>query len=75
MVLGEQAIHAISAPDHAPARAIHVYLGDINNVERSILDPDTLDEHPMTRRALRRILPTGIARTRQVSVRSVTRAE
>lgn len=48
MVLGEQAIHAISAPDHAPARAIHVYLGDINNVERSILDPDTLDEHPMT---------------------------
>jgi len=48
MVLGERAIHAISAPDHAPARAIHVYLGDITNAERSVLDPDTLDEHLMT---------------------------
>lgn len=48
VVLGERAIHAISAPEHAPARAIHVYLGDIYDVERSVFDPDTLEEHPMT---------------------------
>lgn len=48
VVLGEGAIHAISSPEHAPARAIHVYLGDIYDVDRSIFDPDTLEEHPMT---------------------------
>lgn len=48
ITLGERAIHAISAPAHAPARAIHVYLGDIYDVERSIFDPETLTEHPMT---------------------------
>ena len=48
VVLRERAIHAISSPAHAPARAIHVYLGDIYDVDRSIFDPDTLEEHPMT---------------------------
>ena len=48
MSLGTRAIHAISAPANHPARAIHVYLGDIFNVERSVFDPETLAEHPMT---------------------------
>ena len=39
---------AIIAPANHPARAIHVYLGDIFNVERSVFDPETLAEHPMT---------------------------
>ncbi|MEO0495143.1 MAG: hypothetical protein AAF081_17185 [Actinomycetota bacterium] len=45
MVLGERAIHAISAPPHQTARAIHVYLGDIYGAERSVFDPESLEEH------------------------------
>lgn len=48
LMLGSHAIHAISAPADRAARAIHVYLGDIYGVERSIFDPETLTEHPMT---------------------------
>jgi predicted metal-dependent enzyme (double-stranded beta helix superfamily) len=48
VALGTRAIHAISAPDHSPARAVHVYLGDIYDIDRSVFDPDTLEEHPMT---------------------------
>ncbi|MEM7287855.1 MAG: hypothetical protein AAF480_16000 [Actinomycetota bacterium] len=47
VTLGERAIHAISAA-HEPARAVHVYLGDIYAADRSIFDPDTLVEHPMS---------------------------
>lgn len=48
MPLGTRAIHAISSPTDQPARAIHVYLGDIYDVDRSVFDPDSLAEHPMT---------------------------
>lgn len=48
VALGERAIHAISAPSGEAARAVHVYLGDIYAVERSVFDPDTMEEHPMT---------------------------
>lgn len=47
VTLGERAIHAISASGR-PARAVHVYLGDIYAVDRSIFDPETLTEYPMT---------------------------
>ena len=46
IVLGEQAIHAISAPAARPARAIHVYFGDIYTVDRSLFHPDTLEPIP-----------------------------
>jgi len=46
MVLGEQAIHAISSPEHQDARAIHVYLGNISDVDRSVFDPEKIEEHP-----------------------------
>lgn len=46
MVLGEQAIHAISSPEGQPARAIHVYFGDIYDVERSLYHPDSLEPLP-----------------------------
>ena len=39
VALGERAIHAISAPAGVRARAVHVYLGDIYDVERSVFDP------------------------------------
>lgn len=48
MALGEAAVHAISAPAGRPARAIHVYLGDIYAIDRSVFDPDTLEAYPMT---------------------------
>lgn len=46
MTLGSQAIHAISAPS-GTARAVHVYLGSINTVKRSLFHPETLAETPM----------------------------
>ena len=48
MALGTRGIHAISAPVGRPARAIHIYLGDIFGAERSVFDPETLVEYPMT---------------------------
>ena len=48
VALGERAIHAISSPPGQAARAVHVYLGDIYGVERSVFDPETMAEHPMT---------------------------
>ena len=48
MALGTRGIHAISAPVGQPARAIHIYLGDIFGAERSVFDPETLVEYPMT---------------------------
>lgn len=51
VVLGERAIHAISAPHGRPARAIHVYFGDIYDVERSLFHPDTLEAEPFTNNA------------------------
>ena len=47
VTLGERAIHAISTTA-TPARAVHVYLGDIYAADRSIFHPDTLDEQPMS---------------------------
>ncbi len=46
IVLGERAVHAISSPEGQAARAIHVYFGDIYDVERSLFHPETLEEHP-----------------------------
>jgi len=48
MVLGERAIHAISSPEGQPARAIHVYFGDIYAIDRSLFHPDTLEPLPYT---------------------------
>ncbi len=46
ITLGAAAIHAISAP-HGTARAVHVYLGSINTVKRSLFHPETLAETAM----------------------------
>ena len=48
IVLGEQAVHAISSPVGRAARAIHVYFGDIYAVERELFHPETLQPHPFT---------------------------
>ena len=51
IVLGERAIHAISAPPDRAARAIHVYFGDIYAVDRSLFHPESLEPQPYTAEA------------------------
>ena len=46
--LGVQAVHAISAPRDQHARAVHVYLGDVYDVARSVFHPESLLEHRYT---------------------------
>ncbi len=46
LVLGADAIHAISAPLHERARAVHVYLGPISTIDRSVFHPETFEESP-----------------------------
>jgi len=41
-------IHAISAGASKPCRALHVYLGGLSDVDRSLFDPKTGREEPMT---------------------------
>ena len=47
LTLGPNAVHAISASGRW-CRAVHVYLGALSSIERSLFDPDTFDEEPMT---------------------------
>ncbi len=48
MSLGRKTIHAISATGPQACRAVHVYLGPLATVERSIFHPDTLVEEPFS---------------------------
>lgn len=47
LTLGPAAVHAISASG-SWCRAAHVYLGALSSIDRSLFDPDTFDEEPMT---------------------------
>lgn len=46
--LGSAAIHAISTSDDGWARAVHVYLGPLSSVDRSLYDHATSQPEPMT---------------------------
>jgi predicted metal-dependent enzyme (double-stranded beta helix superfamily) len=46
LVLGHDAIHAVTNPRPTLTGAIHVYGGDFFGVPRSEWDPDTLEERP-----------------------------
>ncbi len=48
LALTPDAVHAISAADGAWTRALHVYLGGLTNVRRSIFHPETLAEQPLS---------------------------
>lgn len=48
ITLDTDAVHAIAAGSQDWCRAIHVYLGAINAVDRSIFHPETLAEEPLT---------------------------
>lgn len=43
-----EAVHAIAALGPEQCRAIHVYLGSISSVDRSIFHPETFAEEPLT---------------------------
>lgn len=47
LTLGPTAVHAISAGGRW-CRAVHVYLGALSSIDRSLFDPDTFVEEPMT---------------------------
>ncbi len=47
MSLGRKTIHAISAPGLQPSRAVHVYLGRLDSIERSIFNPETFVEETL----------------------------
>ena len=47
LALGPWAVHAISA-NGTWCRAVHVYLGSLSSIDRSLFDPETFDEEPMT---------------------------
>lgn len=47
LTLGPTAVHAIGAPS-GWCRAVHVYLGALSSIDRSLFDPETFDEEPMT---------------------------
>lgn len=43
-----EAIHAIAAQGPETCRAVHVYLGSLSSVDRSLFHPETFVEEPMT---------------------------
>ncbi|MHA3976871.1 hypothetical protein ACW9UR_04225 [Halovulum sp. GXIMD14794] len=47
-VLGADAIHAVQALDDAPSLGLHIYLGPLTRVERSLFDWDDGAPRPMT---------------------------
>lgn len=48
LTLGPAAIHAISAAGATWCRAVHVYLGSLSSIDRSLFHPVTFSEEPMT---------------------------
>jgi len=47
LVIGTDGIHAIGTCDDI-ARGVHVYLGSLSKIDRSIFHPETLEEQPMS---------------------------
>lgn len=43
-----EAAHVVESLGDEPAIGLHVYGGDVLGVERSMWDPETLEEHPLT---------------------------
>ncbi len=48
LALTPEAVHAIAAADGAWTRAVHVYLGGLSGVDRSIFHPETGVEEPLS---------------------------
>ena len=48
LTMPADAAHVAECLGEEPAIGLHVYGGDVLGVERSMWDPDTLEEHPLT---------------------------
>ncbi len=48
LTMPAEAVHVVETLGGEPATGLHVYGGDVLGVERSMWDPDTLEEHPLT---------------------------
>lgn len=58
-ILGRDVIHAVTNPDRKVCTgSIHVYGGDYVNTQRSMWDPDTLEEGPADGNTVRRLFET-----------------
>ena len=62
LVMGRDAIHAVSNPRREYAVALHVYGGDFFDAVRSEWDPDTFAERPRDLDATRRLFEAANAR-------------
>lgn len=67
LVLGEDAIHAVSNTHREFAVALHVYGGDFFSGERSEWDPETYEERPRDLERTRRLFDEANARWAQAS--------
>lgn len=47
LTLGTRAVHAIDAAGPEWSSAVHVYLGQLSTIERSLFHPETLAEEPL----------------------------
>ena len=47
LTMPADAAHTVESLGDEPAIGLHVYGGDVLGVERSMWDPDTLEEHPL----------------------------
>lgn len=48
LTIGTAGVHAIDAAPGQWSSAIHIYLGALGSVARSVFHPDTFEEHPLT---------------------------
>lgn len=48
LTIGTAGVHAIDAAPGAWSSAVHVYLGELGSVARSVFHPDTFEEHELT---------------------------
>jgi predicted metal-dependent enzyme (double-stranded beta helix superfamily) len=62
-ILGAEVIHAVTNPSaRACTGSIHIYGGDYLGKQRSIWDPDTLEERPADGDTIRRMFEAARAR-------------
>lgn len=67
IVLGADAVHAVSNPCRFPTVGLHVYGGDITTAQRSEWDFDGRNEHPFDMAAVRRFIGAMDQRARELA--------
>lgn len=47
-VLAEDVVHSVASIGAEPSRALHIYLGNLNKVDRTVWSPTTGEAHPFS---------------------------